>query len=47
MPPRSPGESRAIVMHRYGPPSVLGLERIQPAPLHPGEIRLRMPAAAG
>ncbi len=40
------GTARAVVMRRYGPPEVLGLERVPLRPLAADEIRLRMLAAA-
>src|SRR4051812_6558186 len=39
-------QSRAIVMRRTGPPDVLALELVEPAPLAAGEVRLRALASA-
>src|SRR6476469_3687375 len=39
-------QTNAIVMRRVGPPEVLNLERIDLAPLEPGEVRIRALASA-
>lgn len=42
----STDHGRAVVMHRYGPPSVLAVEAVPLPPLAPGEIRVRSLASA-
>lgn len=39
-------QTNAIVMRRVGPPDVLGVERLELAPLEPGDVRIRALASA-
>jgi hypothetical protein len=40
------GDGKAIVMRRYGPPAVLGVERVTLPALGAGELRVRSLASA-